>query len=1179
MTRSPDRSLASLLVAIIALPAAVAAAGDGTWTGASGDWSNPLIWTGGLVADGVDATASLTADITADRTVFVDAAVTVGTVVFEDLDASTPFGLTLGGTTAGSLTLATISATPVIDVRSPQLTVSAVVGGSQGFAKTGPGMLTLSGDANTISGSLALREGALQIAGDSSLGQVFEIVVENPFELYSDQASPVTIGQTRYLTLDAGLTVRGADEADRQIAIAASIVGTGGLALAGTTTDLALTGPNSFSGPITIAAGGSAGGSSNNTTLVVGAGAADSLSSLGNGNNTVTLGGRGIGVGDSTLHFNLADYTFAGPIGGDGRVRIDSDDSGYAQGSTISLTGTNTYTGITEIRKSALLVRDPVALAPATVVFNAEGMLLIGTDLDPGSPYDFTRPVGTGSEDVRWNSGGGFGAVGADRSVNLFGDGRQLVWNEALFNWAALFLSHPDADATVELVNGLGLTGTGRRNMTISDGSADIDAVISGVIAEADGVTANVGLNISGTGTLVLTGLNTYRGGTEVLGSTVVAQTIQSGGPSNLGTGYLAVKQGGTFRYTGTGSETFTKGLWLDNGVSRFDIVDPAAVLTFDPNQGTRNKQLVKLGDGAMVLTKAISGTGSVLVEEGVLELTASNNSYTGVSRVTGGTLKVSDTGVVSSNQVVLEQAGSFDVTAKTAGYEAPATQVIQGFGTIAGSLVLGGGATVEPGGPAPASGLGTLSITQNATFGPGGNYNWRILDATPGGAGQSTGWSLLSLGGGLTVSATAADPFRLNLWSLFLTNPDESGPALNFDPTQSGSWTVVSTTTGITGFAADAFLISTDPANGTGGFANDLAGGTFGLAVSGTNLNLVFSPAGSSTDIVIDVPSGSQTQAAAGYPTIASATSLTKTGNGTLVFDAANGYTGPTTISAGTLQVANAGALAATPVTVNTGGTLAVATGTQMKGPAVIVDGGTLSAGAVAINNTTGIASLAINAGTIAGSPTVAIGAGGQMALVQDARVTVSVGGLSVEQTTGGGRLDLGAGQVTIGIGGISAADLRADIIAGRNGGGWNGGTGITSSTAAASAGGRAVGYVVAADGSAKVSFAAPGDVDLSGAVNVFDLVGVNSGGKYGAGTAAVWNQGDFNYDGVTNVFDLVSVNTAGAYGQGNYFPAAPSTSSAVSAVPEPGCLPFLAGGIAALATLRRHRRAGGGT
>ena len=103
-------------------------------------------------------------------------------------------------------------------------------------------------------------------------------------------------------------------------------------------------------------------------------------------------------------------------------------------------------------------------------------------------------------------------------------------------------------------------------------------------------------------------------------------------------------------------------------------------------------------------------------------------------------------------------------------------------------------------------------------------------------------------------------------------------------------------------------------------------------------------------------------------------------------------------------------------------------------------------------------------------------------MSLVQDARVTVCVGGLSVDQAVGGGRLDLGAGQVSIAAGGITAADLRADIIAGRNGGAWNGTTGITSSTAAASGGTRAVGYVVAGDGSARVSFAAPGDVDLNG-------------------------------------------------------------------------------------------------
>jgi hypothetical protein len=243
------------------------------------------------------------------------------------------------------------------------------------------------------------------------------------------------------------------------------------------------------------------------------------------------------------------------------------------------------------------------------------------------------------------------------------------------------------------------------------------------------------------------------------------------------------------------------------------------------------------------------------------------------------------------------------------------------------------------------------------------------------------------------------------------------------------------------------------------------------------------------------------------------------------------------------------------------------------MRSPSVIVDGGTLSAGAVAVNSSTGITSLAINAGTISGSPTVTVGSGGQLSLVQDARVTVGVGGLSVDEAGSGGRVDLGAGMISIASGGISAADLRADIIAGRNGGAWTGATGITSSTAAASGGTRAVGYVVAADGSAQVSYAAAGDVDLSGAVNVFDLVSINSAGKYGTGGSSVWSQGDFNYDGATNVFDLVGVNTAGAYGQGNYFPAAPSATGGVAAVPEPTTGLLAAAGLAALGLAARRR------
>ena len=97
---------------------------------------------------------------------------------------------------------------------------------------------------------------------------------------------------------------------------------------------------------------------------------------------------------------------------------------------------------------------------------------------------------------------------------------------------------------------------------------------------------------------------------------------------------------------------------------------------------------------------------------------------------------------------------------------------------------------------------------------------------------------------------------------------------------------------------------------------------------------------------------------------------------------------------------------------------------------------------------------------------------------------------------------------------------------------------------------------------------------MDLSGQVNVFDLVGINSSGRYGTGAGSEWSQGDFNYDGVTNVFDLVGVNTAGAYGRGDYFPAPPLTAGSMVAVPEPGAAASAVFGIGLVGMARLLRR-----
>jgi fibronectin-binding autotransporter adhesin len=547
-------------------------------------------------------------------------------------------------------------------------------------------------------------------------------------------------------------------------------------------------------------------------------------------------------------------------------------------------------------------------------------------------------------------------------------------------------------------------------------------------------------------------------------------------------------------------------------------------------------------------------------------------NEYTGPTVIDAGTLAINTVdrqgtsvfgSINTSSHVTVNAAGRLDVTGVSTGLTVAPGQTIGGLGTVAGTLAVGPAGVLAP---SP----GSLTVTGDVSWQPFGGQVFKLANA-----GSASGWGLLDIGGTLSIAADLSNPFLLDLETLSATSPDTPGLAAGFNPAQSFTWEFVRTAGGITGFAADAFQISSLPTAVAAGFANDLQGGSFSVTQAGNSLNLVFTPAGGvPTDIVIDVSSGSITQAQAGYPSIPTATSVTKTGAGTVVFDAANAFAGPTTISAGTLQVTNAAALAATAVTVDTGATLAVAAGTTMTSPSVIIDGGTLSAVTLAVNGTSGIAALAINAGTLAGGPAVSVTVGGQLSLASDARVAVAVGSLAVDQAAGGGRIDLGAGQITIAAGGISAADLRADIIAGRSGGGWTGTTGITSSTAAAAGGARAVGYVVQGDGSAKVSFAAPGDIDLSGAVNVFDLVGINSSGKYGNGQPSTWAAGDMNYDGVTNVFDLVAINGGGAYNQGNYFPAAPTATGNVAAVPEPAAfLPVAIAGLAAGLLARRQR------
>ena len=127
--QSPCRSLI-LAVVMAFIDITSLYAGNGTWTSTTtGLWSEGANWSGGTVADGSGYTANFgTIDTTADVTVHLDSARTIGNLTFGDTVTSSAAGWTLdnNGNSANILTLA--GGTPTITVNQLGTEKTAIIG-------------------------------------------------------------------------------------------------------------------------------------------------------------------------------------------------------------------------------------------------------------------------------------------------------------------------------------------------------------------------------------------------------------------------------------------------------------------------------------------------------------------------------------------------------------------------------------------------------------------------------------------------------------------------------------------------------------------------------------------------------------------------------------------------------------------------------------------------------------------------------------------------------------------------------------------------------------------------------------------------------------------------------------------------------------------------------------------
>jgi PEP-CTERM motif/NHL repeat len=152
----------------------------------------------------------------------------------------------------------------------------------------------------------------------------------------------------------------------------------------------------------------------------------------------------------------------------------------------------------------------------------------------------------------------------------------------------------------------------------------------------------------------------------------------------------------------------------------------------------------------------------------------------------------------------------------------------LTGSGTVNAPLTVRNGITLAPG-----NSPGTLAAG-NTTFGAGGTFELEVNDFT-GTAGADPGWDLLAVTGTLNITSTIGDPFIVDVNSLTLANA--AGNAENFNDASNFSLTFVTTTLGITNFAANLFSIDTS------GFTNAFTG-VFSIAQLGNDLALQYTAA-----------------------------------------------------------------------------------------------------------------------------------------------------------------------------------------------------------------------------------------------------------------------------------------------------------------------------------------------
>jgi autotransporter-associated beta strand protein len=486
---------------------------------------------------------------------------------------------------------------------------------------------------------------------------------------------------------------------------------------------LVLVGNNTYTGGTTIEAG----------TL-----------QLGNGGMTGSV--MGDIVDDGVLAISRSDLiTLAGVISGTGSLT-------QLGPGTLVLAGGNTYTGTTTMSGGILSIASGANLgATSSLTFNGGNLLTTG-NVTTSLPVILAA---NGTIDNSGNTDTFSGVLSGAGALTSTGAGTLILIATNTYSGGTTI-----AAGTLELGNG-GTSGSVVGNIT--DNAALVfnrsDEVTYGGIVSGSGSLAQFG-----TGTLTLSGMNTYIGGTFLNEGVIAVAFDHALGDPN---GRLAFN-GGTLRFDAQFDLSTTRPIKLESGGG---TIDTQSFITTMSQEITGSGTLTKAGTGTLALIGDNTYSGGTTISGGTLQLGNGGTSGSIIGNVAdNGVLafnrsdSVTFGGVISgTGSLVKHGAGTLTLPAKNT--YAGTTTIDAGSLIVDGSIAseqtfvnagafLGGHGTIggnlsNSGTVGPGDSLGTLTVASDYTQNAAGTLRIQV------GGLAANQHDLLAVNGHVTLGGT----------------------------------------------------------------------------------------------------------------------------------------------------------------------------------------------------------------------------------------------------------------------------------------------------------------------------------------------------------------------------------------------------------------------------------------